>query len=117
MAFIWRPKVGMKPLGTLGGKNSRAFAINNAGQIVGESETATGEVHATLWTVNQIIDREDGCRLCTIILEYCGICRIFTKYFGDCFRSFGCSLIWGMAVGIILIAFVVWRVKKYRAKG
>jgi hypothetical protein len=42
----------MKSLGTLGGANSRAFGINSTGQIVGESETATGEVHATLWSVS-----------------------------------------------------------------
>jgi probable HAF family extracellular repeat protein len=41
----------MQPLGTLGGANSRAFGINAAGQIVGESETSSGEVRATLWTI------------------------------------------------------------------
>ena len=42
---------GMHSLGTLGGSYSKAYAINAAGQIIGESETAGGEVHATLWTV------------------------------------------------------------------
>lgn len=42
----------MRSLGTLGGSTSRAFGLNASGQIVGESETESGEVHATLWTVD-----------------------------------------------------------------
>jgi probable HAF family extracellular repeat protein len=38
-------------LGTLGGLTSAAHAINNAGQIVGDSLTADGNLHATLWNV------------------------------------------------------------------
>ncbi|CAN5271702.1 hypothetical protein BH23CHL1_BH23CHL1_17390 [soil metagenome] len=35
-------------LGTLGGSFSRANALNDAGQVTGEAETATGESHAFL---------------------------------------------------------------------
>jgi probable HAF family extracellular repeat protein len=37
-------------IGTLGGNSADARAINNAGQIVGASETASGDTHAFLWT-------------------------------------------------------------------
>jgi probable HAF family extracellular repeat protein len=38
-------------LSTFGGFNSEARGINNAGQVVGFSELASGETHATLWTI------------------------------------------------------------------
>src|SRR5581483_4660746 len=38
-----------RQLGTLGGNNSNARAINNAGQIAGDSDTADGAVHAFLF--------------------------------------------------------------------
>ena len=37
-------------LGTLGGSASHAIAVNNAGVIVGDSDTATNETHAFSWT-------------------------------------------------------------------
>ena len=46
------PVVVVVDLGTLGGSNSRATAVNASGHIVGTSQTATGEEHAFLWTPN-----------------------------------------------------------------
>ena len=48
------------PLGSLGGTNSGVYAINNAGQAVGNSDTAgNGYAHATLWTGGVVIDLND----------------------------------------------------------
>jgi probable HAF family extracellular repeat protein len=44
---------GKIDLGTLGGIKSRAIAINNAGLIVGYSETSTGTVNPFLWSEEQ----------------------------------------------------------------
>jgi probable HAF family extracellular repeat protein len=53
-AFLWDPGTRrMQDLGTLPGTlpemNSTALAINNKGQVVGYSTTATGRWHAFLW--------------------------------------------------------------------
>src|SRR5687767_10631895 len=37
-------------LGTLGGNDSYATGINNAGQVTGNAKTATGETHAFLYS-------------------------------------------------------------------
>ena len=43
------PQISIIDLGTLGGTFSFAGAINERGQVVGYSETASGEIHAFLW--------------------------------------------------------------------
>ncbi len=40
-------------LGTLGGTDSSATAINNAGVVAGWARTATGYAHATVWNVGE----------------------------------------------------------------
>lgn len=41
----------MIDLGTLGGRSGGARAINDHGQAVGGSNTASGKGHAVLWTL------------------------------------------------------------------
>src|SRR5262245_37999458 len=43
------PSYTVMDLGTLGGSNSQANALNEVGQVVGSSWTATGYDHAFLW--------------------------------------------------------------------
>src|SRR5215208_4910007 len=56
------PKVGSKSamhitnLGTLGGKASEAFGVNDLGQVVGTSRTESGESHAFLWKRGKMTD-------------------------------------------------------------
>jgi probable HAF family extracellular repeat protein len=49
-ALLWTAGGGVQDLGTLGGASSWAYGINESGQVVGASLTATGERHAFLWT-------------------------------------------------------------------
>ena len=49
LAFLWE-KGRTTSLGTLGGVESAATAINDSGQVVGWASTRAGKWHAVLWT-------------------------------------------------------------------
>jgi len=62
-AFVWNLNAGMEDLGTLGGQQSSARAINESGQIVGSSETGALDEdgrainHAVMWNrYGEILD-------------------------------------------------------------
>ncbi|MGD1915693.1 MAG: FG-GAP-like repeat-containing protein, partial [Phycisphaerales bacterium] len=50
VAAIIEPDGSVTALGTLGGDESKALASNDAGQVVGWSETAAGDIHAFRFT-------------------------------------------------------------------
>lgn len=52
LAVSAQPAFRILDLGTLGGRASRANAVNEDGAVVGEAETTSGELHAFLWTTN-----------------------------------------------------------------
>ena len=58
LAVTRTPPLGITitDLGTLGGPESQAHAINEQGQIVGWSDTAAGELHAFLWQRDTMTD-------------------------------------------------------------
>ena len=43
-------------LGTLGGENSDGWDMNDAGQVIGWSDTGTGEYHAFFWDAGHMFD-------------------------------------------------------------
>ena len=49
-AFYWTAADGMVELPTLTGIESAARAINNAGQLAGYGDIATGDAHAVIWS-------------------------------------------------------------------
>jgi probable HAF family extracellular repeat protein len=54
-AAIWKDGKATD-LGTLGGQTSWPEAINDRGQVVGESETSTGAMHAFVWQSGKMSD-------------------------------------------------------------
>jgi probable HAF family extracellular repeat protein len=54
-ACVWHDGV-VTDLGTLGGNESSAMAINASGTIVGSTQTTDGELRAVLWRDNAIVD-------------------------------------------------------------
>lgn len=49
-AFYWTAAGGMVALPTLSGIEGAARAINNAGQLAGYGDIATGDAHAVIWS-------------------------------------------------------------------
>lgn len=49
-AYIWSPTGGTVDLGGLGGRSSRAYAVNHMDYVVGWSESEGGDDFAALWT-------------------------------------------------------------------
>jgi mannan endo-1,4-beta-mannosidase len=64
-AFRWTQTGGMVDLGTLGGAHGTAQVITENGNVYGQSETTTGEDHATFWRVEAPVSfvTRDGTRL------------------------------------------------------
>jgi probable HAF family extracellular repeat protein len=44
--FVWTPADGMTQIGTFGGGNSYAMAVNDNGEVVGEASLSSGYAHA-----------------------------------------------------------------------
>src|SRR5262245_48058047 len=50
------PRYTVQELGTLGGATSRAFGINDAGQVVGSTTSASNGSRAFRWTKGTMLD-------------------------------------------------------------
>lgn len=55
-AFVVSQGGGFQSLGTLGGKNSYAMAINDSGTVAGHAQTGAGYLHAAIWAGGGIVD-------------------------------------------------------------
>ena len=51
--------IGLTDLGTLGGTNSRAEGVNDAGQVVGSADTSAELQHAFVWEDGVMTDLND----------------------------------------------------------
>ncbi len=60
LAWSGPPFFTVTDLGTLGGRESRAYAVNARGDVCGEAATAAGPVHAFLWTAGAAALRDLG---------------------------------------------------------
>lgn len=56
VAALWRPGRGVTELGTLGGDSSIAVAVNDRGEVAGNSQTADGTTHGFLWRDGEMTD-------------------------------------------------------------
>ncbi len=54
--FTWTSSGGINELGTLGGANSYAMAVNDAGTVVGSAQLASGAMHAFIANGDALID-------------------------------------------------------------
>lgn len=60
-AFIWSSATGLVDLGTLGGAGSCARALNEAGAVVGDSDSQSGRIHAFIKVPDQpMVDLHQG---------------------------------------------------------
>src|SRR5262249_26346847 len=55
--FLWNSGT-LTNVGTLGGKDSFGYALNNSGQVVGSAATAAGPFHAFVWRAGVMTDLE-----------------------------------------------------------
>lgn len=61
--IIWQHGVGLKQLGTLGGRNSHAGDVTNRGVILGSADDANGINHMVTWDLNGGLLHDYGPRL------------------------------------------------------
>lgn len=54
--FLWSAGAGFTQLGTLGGSNSYAMALNAAGQAAGSAQAHSGLIHAVLFQGSTLLD-------------------------------------------------------------